>query len=145
MLTAFEDIPLWHERDISHSSVERIIIPDATTLLDYMLVKVTSVLSNLTVFEKRMLKNIELTNGVIFSQRVMTTLIDKCLFTREKAYDLVQPIAMEAWENNHSFKELLENNVEIMGNLTVADLNECFSLEFHLRNVEEIYNRVGIF
>ena len=144
MLSAFEDIPLWHERDISHSSAERIIIPDATTLLDYMLVRITGILDNLAVFEDRMLENINLTNGVIFAQRVMTTLIDKCGFTREKAYDLVQPLAMIAWEQGKMFRELLENNLEITKELTATDLDECFSLDYHLRNVDEIYKRVGI-
>ena len=145
MLTGFEDIPLWHERDISHSSAERIVIPDATMLLDYMLVRISSVLSNLVVFEDKMIQNIELTNGVIFSQRVMTTLIDKCGFTREKAYDLVQPLAMETWEKNLQFRKLLENSEELSLVLSKTELDECFSLQFHLRNVEEIYRRVGIF
>jgi len=144
MLTAYENVPLWHERDISHSSAERIIIPDATMLMDYMLKRVTGILSNLVVFEDKMISNIGLTNGVIFAQRVMTTLIDKCGYTRENAYDLVQPIAMNAWQNNLSFRELLDSNDEINDLLNKEDIDECFSLEFHLRNVEEIFTRVGI-
>ena len=144
MLTAYENVPLWHERDISHSSAERIIIPDATMLMDYMLKRVTGVLSNLVVFEDKMISNIGLTNGVIFAQRVMTALIDKCGYTRENAYDLVQPIAMNAWQNNLSFRELLDSNDEIGGLLDRENIDECFSLEFHLKNVEEIFTRVGI-
>ena len=144
MLTAYENVPLWHERDISHSSAERIIIPDATMLMDYMLKRVTGILSNLVVFEDKMISNIGLTNGVIFAQMVMTALIDKCGYTRENAYDLVQPIAMNAWQNNLSFRELLDSNDEVGGLLDRENIDECFSLEFHLKNVEEIFTRVGI-
>lgn len=144
MLAAYEDIPLWHERDISHSSAERIIVPDATILLDYMLNRFCGILSRLTVFEDRMLENINLTNGVIFAQRVMTTLIEKKGLARESAYDLVQPLAMEAWTNHKPFRQLLEADSTICANLSKEDLDECFSLEFHLRNVELIYKRVGI-
>ncbi len=144
MVSAFEDIPLWHERDISHSSAERIIIPDATILLDYMLSRFNTILKNLVVFEERMLENINLTHGVIFAQRVMTTLIEQKAFAREAAYDLVQPLAMQAWENRLSFRTLLDQNKEISSLLSAADLDECFSLAFHLRQVPDIYRRVGI-
>ena len=144
MVSAFEDIPLWHERDISHSSAERIIIPDATILLDYMLSRFNTILKNLVVFEERMLENINLTHGVIFAQRVMTTLIEQKSYAREAAYDLVQPLAMQAWENRLSFRALLDQNKEISSLLSAADLDECFSLIFHLRQVPDIYRRVGI-
>ncbi len=144
MVSAFEDIPLWHERDISHSSAERIIVPDATILLDYMLSRFNTILKNLVVFEERMLENINLTHGVIFAQRVMTTLIEQKAFAREAAYDLVQPLAMQAWENRLSFRTLLNQNKEISSLLSAADLDECFSLSFHLRQVPDIYRRVGI-
>lgn len=144
MLSAFEDIPLWHERDISHSSAERIIMPDATILLDYMLNRYNGILSNLSVFEENMMKNINLTNGVIFAQRVMTALIEKCGLARETAYDTVQPLAMKAWSEGLSYRELLDNNETITNYLSKADLDECFSIEFHLKNVETIYKRVGI-
>lgn len=144
MITAFEDIPLWHERDISHSSAERIIMPDATTLLDYMLNRYMRILKNLTVFEDNMLQNINLTNGVIFSQRVMTALIEKKGFSREEAYDLIQPLAMDAWTNKKSFWNLLHENEVVIQNLSEDCLKECFSLEFHLKNVETIYKRIGI-
>ncbi len=143
MTPAFENIPLWHERDISHSSAERIILQDATVLLDYMLNRYNRVLSNLTVFPKRMEKNIYATHEVIFAQRIMTTLIDKGL-AREAAYDLVQPIAMDAWENERSFRELLEANSDVMSHFTVDELGECFTLEYYLKNVDEIFKRVGI-
>lgn len=144
MMSAYDNIPLWHERDISHSSAERIIMPDATILLDYMLIRYNNVLNNLTVFEDRMLKNIYATSGVIFSQRVMTMLIEKKAMSRESAYDLVQPISMNAWQNSLDMRSLLEQNPEITSRLTKDELDECFSLEYHLAQVQEIYKRVGI-
>lgn len=144
MVASFEDIPLWHERDISHSSAERIIVPDATILLDYMLHRYAGVLENLTVFEDKMLENIDLTSGVIFAQRVMTTLIEKKGLAREAAYDLVQPIAMQAWENRKSFYDLLNANAKMLSLLTESELKECFDLQFHLKSVQEIYKRIDI-
>lgn len=144
MVSAYEDIPLWHERDISHSSAERIILPDATILLDYMLDRMNRILSNLTVFEDRMLENIDATHGVIFAQRVMTLLIERKGMTREVAYDLVQPIAMEAWTKRTSFRELLLENKTILSSLSSEELDEAFSLTYHLRYVDAILLRVGI-
>jgi len=144
MVSAFEDIPLWHERDISHSSAERIILPDATILLDYMLDRTNSILSNLTVFEDRMLENINATYGVIFAQRVMTLMIERKGVTREAAYDLIQPIAMESWTKRQSFRELLEGNNAVTQTLANEELDEAFSLSFHMRYVENILKRVGI-
>ena len=143
MVSAYENIPLWHERDISHSSVERIIIPDAVMLLDYMLNRYTKVLNNLTVFEERMLQNIYLTNGVIFSQRILTKLIDKGL-SREKAYDLIQSFAMISFNNNISFKGLLLKDETIMKYLSNSELEDSFKIEYFLKNVDIIYKRVGI-
>lgn len=143
MVAAYENIPLWHERDISHSSVERIIIPDAIMLLDYMLNRYSKVLENLTVFEDRMIKNIYITNGVIFSQRVLTKLIDKGL-SRELAYDTIQPIAMNAWENGLQYKDLLFMDKTVTKMLTPEEINDAFDVSFFLRNVEKIYARVGI-
>jgi adenylosuccinate lyase len=140
MQTAFENIPLWHERDISHSSAERIILPDATILLDYMLDRTNRILSNLVVFEDRMLSNIYLTHGVIFAQRVMTILIDKHGWTREVAYDIVQPLAMKAWQEQSDFRELLEKE-EL---LSSEEISEAFDLNFHLAYVDEIFVRVGL-
>lgn len=143
MVSSYENIPLWHERDISHSSVERIIMPDAIMLLDYMLNRYNKVLDNLTVFEERMLQNIYLTNGVIFSQRVLTKLIDKGL-SREMAYDLVQSLAMISFNNNISFKGLLLKDKTITKYLDSDELEDSFKVEYFLRNVNEIYKRVGI-
>jgi len=144
MVSAYEDIPLWHERDISHSSAERIILPDATILLDYMLDRMNRIFSNLNVFEVRMLENIDATHGVIFAQRVMTLLIERKGMTREVAYDLVQPIAMEAWTKRTSFRELLLENKTILSSLSSEELDEAFSLTYHLRYVDAILLRVGI-
>ena len=144
MVAAYENVPLWHERDISHSSVERIIIPDAVMLLDYMLNRYTTVLENLTVFEERMMKNIFITNGVIFSQRVLSTLIEKGM-SREEAYDLVQPLAMKSWEEGIMFQKLLGENEQISSLLTEEELHNLFDVSFFLRNVKEIYTRVGLY
>jgi adenylosuccinate lyase len=143
MVASYENISLWHERDISHSSVERIIVPDAIMLLDYMLNRFKGVIDTLTVFEDRMLQNIYLTNGVIFAQRVLTKLIDKGL-SRELAYDTVQPIAMNAWENGLSYKELLLENGLVMSHLSKEDVEDAFNIDYFLRNVDTIYKRVGI-
>ena len=143
MHASYENIPLWHERDISHSSVERIIMPDAIMLLDYMLNRYTNVLKNLTVFEDTMYKNIYKTNGVIFSQRVLTKLIDKGL-SREESYDLVQPISMICFNDNKQFKELLINNSDICNLLSKDEIEECFNIDFFLKNVDTIFKRVGI-
>ncbi len=143
MLAAYEDIPLWHERDISHSGVERIICADATELLDYMLTRFGKILKDLTVFPENMKKNIWLTNGVIFSQRFMLKLIEKG-WSREKAYDTVQPQAINAWENHLNFKELMLANPEVTNTLTLEEIEDCFDPMYHVRNVDEIYKRVGI-
>ena len=143
MLAAYEDIPLWHERDISHSGVERIISADATELLDYMLTRFGRILKDLTVFPENMKKNIWLTNGVIFSQRFMLKLIEKG-WSREKAYDTVQPQAINAWENHLNFKELMLANPEVTNTLTLEEIEDCFDPMYHVRNVDEIYKRVGI-
>lgn len=143
MNAAFDDVALWHERDISHSAVERIILPDALILLDYMLHRYTGVLKDLGVFPERMLNNIYQTNGVIFTQRVMIALIDKGL-AREQAYDLVQPLAMDAWQNNKKFKELLYSSDELFKYLNKAEIEECFTLDYYLARVDDIYQRVGI-
>jgi len=142
MLTSYENMPLWHERDISHSSAERIIAADATCLLDYMLKRYTKVLDKLTVFEDRMLKNIYITNGVIFSQRFMLKLVEKGL-SREESYDLVQPLAIKSWEENLEFRKLiLESKVSEL--LTKDEIEDCFDVRHHLKNVEIIYRRVGL-
>ncbi len=141
MLSSFENMPLWHERDISHSSAERIISADGCQLLDYMLARYTKVIKNLTVFEENMVKNIFKTNGVIFSQRVMLKLIDSGL-SREEAYDLVQPQAIKSWENDLDFKTLVWEEVKTY--LSEDEFDFCFNLQEPLKNVGEIYKRVGL-
>ncbi|MBQ7708771.1 MAG: adenylosuccinate lyase [Bacteroidales bacterium] len=143
MATAYENVALWHERDISHSSTERIVLPDATELLDYMLNRFKGVLENLVVYPQTMLDNIYRTRGVIFAQRVMNALISKGL-SREQAYDTVQPIAMDAWTNHKDYKTLLEASPDVMGKLTREELDNCFTLDYYFKNVDEIFSRVGI-
>lgn len=144
MSSSFEDIALWHERDISHSSVERIILPDATILLDYMLNRLTRLVDNLTVFEDNVKRNIDLTHGVIFAQRVMSYVIEYKNISREKAYDLIQPIAMMAWNKQTDFKMLLLKNQDIQEYLSREEIESCFTLEFYLKEVDSIYKRVGL-
>src|SRR5699024_7090318 len=133
MITAYENVSLWHERDISHSSAERIILPDATIALNYMLNRFSNVVKNLTDFPENMRRNIYKTFGVIFSQRVLLALIEKGL-SREDAYSIVQPLAMEAWETEVHFRELLEANDIVKEKLTEAELEDCFYHTYHLKN-----------
>jgi adenylosuccinate lyase len=143
MVTAYENIPLWHERDISHSSAERIILPDATTLLDYMLHRFSGVIENLVVFEDNMEANIWKTQGLVFSQRLLHKLIDKGL-PREKAYDTVQPLAMKSWEEQTLFKPIVESDKTISTTLTQEEIDKAFDLNHHTRNVDVIFKRVGL-
>lgn len=143
MSATCENVALWHERDISHSSSERIILPDATQLLDYMLCRLRGILESLNVYPENMLENIGRTRGVIFSQRVMNALISKGL-SREEAYDTVQPLAMRAWNGGEDFLSLLEQDSRIGSLLEKKELEGCFTLEYYLRNVDYIYSRVGI-
>ncbi|MFD1065567.1 adenylosuccinate lyase [Oceanobacillus locisalsi] len=143
MVTAYENVSLWHERDISHSSAERVILPDATIALDYMLHRFGNIVENLTVFPENMKRNIDRTHGVIFSQRVLLTLIDKGM-AREEAYDIVQPKAMEAWETATSFKVLVEQDERITSKLTQAEIDDCFDYTYHLKNVDQIFTKIGL-
>ena len=143
MSAACENVALWYERDISHSSTERIMLPDATELLDYMLCRFKGILENLTVYPENMLKNIYKTNGVIFAQRVMNALIGKGL-AREEAYDTVQPLAMKAWGEGLDYQTLLKENEKVMGRLSEEELSSCFTLEYYFKNVDYIFKRVGI-
>lgn len=139
-ISALENIPLWHERDISHSSAERIMLPDATILLDYMLARTSNILENVIVFEQRMLSNIYATHGVIFAQRVMSMCIERYGMTREAAYDKVQPLAMQSWAKCSDFKELcLKHHI-----LSETELEEAWDLRYHLTYVDDILRRVGI-
>lgn len=140
MATAYENVALWHERDISHSATERIIMPDATILLDYMLNRMKGILENIVVFEDQMMANIYRTNGVIFAQRVMNALIDKG-FVREKAYDTVQPIAMKAMSLGANYQDLLKQDPTVMGALTEEELDNCFTLDYYFKNIDHIYKR----
>lgn len=140
MATAYENVALWHERDISHSATERIIMPDATILLDYMLNRMMGILENLVVFEEQMRANIYRTNGVIFAQRVMNALIDKG-FARERAYDTVQPVAMRAMSEGAAYIDLLREEPTVKATLTEEELEGCFTLEYYMKNVDYIYKR----
>ena len=143
MAASYENVALWHERDISHSSTERIILPDATELLDYMLTRFKGILENLVVYPETMLANIYRTKGVIFAQRVMNALIGKGL-SREQAYDTVQPIAMKAWTEGLDYQTLLKGSSDVMGLLSVEELESCFTLDYYFKNVDYIFGRVGI-
>ena len=143
MAASYENVALWHERDISHSSTERIILPDATELLDYMLTRFKGILDNLVVYPETMRANIYRTKGVIFAQRVMNALIGKGL-AREQAYDTVQPIAMKAWTEGLDYQTLLKESPDVMGLLTVEELESCFTLDYYFKNVDFIFGRVGI-
>ena len=143
METFYQNIALWHERDISHSATERIILPDSTELLDYMLNRFKGILENLVVYPEKMMEDIYLTKGVIFAQRVLYKLIEKG-FVREKAYDTVQPIAMKALEEKKQYQELLKLDETISSVLTNEEIDECFTLDYYMKNVDYIYNRLGI-
>lgn len=143
MVSAYENIPLWHERDISHSSVERIILADATILLDYMLHRFSGVIEKLMVYPENMKENMEKTHGLVFSQRLLLMLIEKGL-SRETAYDTVQPLAMKAWEDKTSFKALVEKDSVINKNLKAEEIDKAFDLAHHTRRVDEIFDRVGL-
>jgi len=143
MISAYENVPLWHERDISHSSVERIILPDSTILLDYMLHRLGHIIKNLTVYPENMLRNMQRTYGLPFSGRVMTKLIDKGL-SREQAYDTVQPKAMQAWEEQRSFREIIEADETIRRYLKPEEIDDCFNPAWHLKHVDTIFRRLGL-
>ena len=143
MLSAYENVALWHERDISHSSVERVILPDATMLINYMLNRLGNIIKNLTVFPENMKRNMERTYGVPFSGRVMTKLIDKG-WTREQAYDTVQPRAMQAWETQRHFRDILLETPEITSALSREEIDDCFDPSWHLKHVDTIFERLGL-
>lgn len=143
MVTAFENIPLWHERDISHSAAERIILPDATILLDYMLDRFARIVDNLVVFEDNMKANIQKTHGLVFSQRLLLMLIDQGV-SREESYDMVQPVAMQAWEEGRPLKELALADPAISQHLSNEQIEEAFDLDHHMRQVDVLFTRVGL-
>lgn len=143
MLTAYENVSLWHERDISHSSAERIILPDATIALNYMLNRFSNIVKKLTVFPENMKRNMDRTLGLIYSQRVLLSLIEKG-WVRETAYDTVQPLAMQAWEQQVPFRSLVESNEKIMATLSKEELADCFDYHYHLKHVDTIFERLGL-
>ncbi|MFC5465110.1 adenylosuccinate lyase [Lederbergia graminis] len=143
MMTAYENVPLWHERDISHSSAERIILPDATIALNYMLNRFANIVKNLTVFPENMKRNMDRTLGLIYSQRLLLALIDKGM-VREEAYDTVQPKAMEAWEKQVHFRQLIEADPTIQSKLTAEEIADCFDYNYHLKHVDTIFERLGL-
>ena len=142
-LTSMENIALWHERDISHSSTERIILPDACLVLDYILSLFTSVMRGLQVYPRRMKKNLNLTRGLIFSQRVMLALIEKGL-SRQQAYELVQRNAMKAWKGNKNFLTLLKSDAEVTAKLPETELEPLFDENYYLRYIDDIFKRLGL-
>ncbi len=142
-MAAMENVALWHERDISHSSVERIIIPDSTNLIDYMLIKVNKLFENLIIYPDNMMKNINLTNGLIFSQEVLLLLVKKGL-TREDAYKLVQKNAMKVWEDKKDFKELLKLDSEILNLVSENEIDSLFDLDKILININKIFKRLDL-
>jgi len=140
VIPALENIPLWHERDISHSSVERVIFPDSTILIDYMLTKIIYILSNLKVNKQKMLENINITGGLIFSQNLLIKLIEKG-FIRNKAYELVQSIANRAWNEGLNFKQLVYQNDEIKKYLNKKELDKCFDFKFNEKKILKAITR----
>ncbi len=143
MLTAFENVPLWHERDISHSSAERVIIPDATITLNYMLNRFGNIMKNLTVFPENMKRNMDRTFGLIYSQHVLLALIEKGL-VREEAYDTVQPLTAISWDEQKPFRPLVESNEKITSLLTPEEIDACFDYNYHLTKVDMIFERLGL-
>jgi adenylosuccinate lyase len=143
MVTAYENMPLWHERDISHSSAERVILPDATTVLHYALSRFTTLMDNLVVFDNNMRRNMQRTFGLYNSQRVLNALIEKGLM-REDAYDKVQPCAMAAWETERQFQDIVIEDEAIGKHMSAGEINACFDDEYHLKRVDAILARVGL-
>ncbi|NME06839.1 adenylosuccinate lyase [Psychrobacillus sp. BL-248-WT-3] len=143
MMTAYENVALWHERDISHSSAERVILPDATIALNYMLNRFSNIVKNLTVFPENMKRNMDSTLGLIYSQRVLLALIDKGL-ARETAYDTVQPLAMKAWESQKAFRTFVDADEKITSLLTKEELDDCFDYNYHIQHVDMIFDRLGL-
>jgi adenylosuccinate lyase len=140
-LAALENIPLWHERDISHSSVERIIVPDSTIIVDFMLNRLTGIIDKLLVYPENMLKNLKLTRGLIYSQGLLIRLARKGI-SREQAYRMVQRNAMKVWEEGADFRDLVSKDESIMKILTEDEIKDCFDMNQYLRRIDEIFERV---
>ena len=142
-VTAMENVPLWHERDISHSSAERVILPDATIALDYMLVKLERLVRTLRVFPDRMQANVDLTHGLIHSQQVLLLLTEKGV-SREDAYRWVQRNAMRSWEKGTDFRKLLAADNDVMGKISSQELEELFDVKTHFRHVNRTFKKLGL-
>ena len=140
-LASLEDVALWHERDISHSSVERVIAPDATTVLDFMLDRFTELVQNLVIYPDRMLANLNMTKGVIFSQMVLLKLIERGM-SREDAYGVVQRNAIRSWDEGTDFRRLLLEDNEVMSFMNAKDIEDTFRIENFLRHIDSIFKRV---
>ena len=138
---ALENIPLWHERDISHSSAERVIFPDSFIVTDYLLSEITNIIKSWKIHPDRMRSNIDVTRGLVFSQRVLLALTKKKM-TREQAFELVQRNSMKAWDKNLDFKELIHNDEDIKSVLKAKEIEDCFSLEPYLDKIDYIFERV---
>jgi len=141
VIPALENVSLWHERDISHSSVERNIGPDSTITLDFSLNRLKSILTNMNIYPKKMARNLNITNGLIFSQKVMIELINHG-FSREKAYTIVQKNAQNSWQKNISFYECLKNDTLINKKISDKDLKKIFDLKYYTRKINVVFNRV---
>ncbi|MQG37797.1 MAG: adenylosuccinate lyase [SAR202 cluster bacterium] len=142
-ITALENVALWHERDISHSSAERMILPDASLGLDYMLSLMTGIIEDMVVYPDRMMKNLESTRGLVFSPRVMLLLVEQGL-DRTDAYDAVQRNSMKSWEDQLDFRELIKTDPVVSTKVSTHDIDELFDYSFYLAHVDHIYKRVGI-
>ncbi len=140
-MASLENIPLWHERDISHSSVERVIFPDSTILIDFMLKRLINILKDMIVYPERMKKNLYLTGGLIYSQRVLLELVRKGL-DRDRAYRIVQRNAMKGWQEGRSFKDLLREDEDVKKYLSETELENCFDNTYYLKHVDYIFERV---
>ena len=140
-MAALENIALWHERDISHSSVERIIGPDSTILMDYMLHRITGLITNLVVYPEKMKENLHVLKGLIFSQQIMLALTESGV-TREDAYEMVQKQAMKIWEEKTDFKALILNDKQILAHLGRKKIEELFDVTYHLKYISAIFDRV---
>ena len=141
VVPALENISLWHERDISHSSVERNIGPDSTITLDFALFRLKNILNNMNVYPKKMMENLNITNGLIFSQRVMLELINHG-FSREKAYMIVQKHAQKSWKENINLYESLSKDKILLKKVSLKNLKNMFDLKYHTKNVDKIFKRV---
>jgi adenylosuccinate lyase len=141
--SAYENVALWHERDISHSSVERIILPDATTLAHYALHRFAGIIEQLTVYDDNMRRNMDATHGLWASQRLLLKLIDTGL-NREASYDLVQPLAMQAWNEKRSFREIASGSDELAEHLSPEEIADAFETDHHTRRVDELFERVEL-